>query len=59
MLNDHMKIACEPYYYVKVNSINMAPEVRPIYSDGIDESKSLLNLVAQFVRESPKHIAEA
>lgn len=46
MLNEHMKIACEPYYYVKVNIINNQPEVRPIYSDGIDEHKSLLNLVA-------------
>jgi hypothetical protein len=55
MLNEHMKIACEPYYYVKVNTINMQPEVRPIYSDGIEENKSLLNLVAQFVKESPKH----
>lgn len=59
MLNEHMKVACEPYYYVKVNSINMQPEVRPIYADGIEENKSLLNLVAQFIKESPKHKQEA
>ena len=27
--------------------------------DGIDEDKSLLHLVSQFVKQNPKHIAEA
>ena len=31
---------------------------KPRYSDMIDEDKSLLNLVAQFVKQNPKHVQE-
>lgn len=33
--------------------------MKPVYSDGIEEDKSLLNLAAAYVKQSPKHIADA
>ena len=31
---------------------------KPTYTDMIDEDKALINLVASFIKQSPKHIAE-
>ena len=42
-----------------VDSITYESTVKPNTEDGIDEEKSLLNLVAQFVKQNPKHVAEA
>lgn len=59
LLMEHFKICCEPFYFVKVDAITMEPTVKPMHTDGIDEDKSLLNMVAQFVKQNPKHVAEA
>lgn len=56
---EHFKICSEPFYYVKVDTITLESSVRPLNPEQIDEDKSLLNLVAQFIKQSPKHIAEA
>ena len=55
---EHFKTACEPYYFEKEDPLTGTIERKPTYSDMIDEDKSLLNLVAQYVKQSSKHIQE-
>ena len=55
---EHFKVACEPYYFEREDPVTGALERKPTYSDMIDEDRALLNLVAQFVKQSPKHIQE-
>jgi len=55
---EHFKIACEPYYFVREDPYTGTTEKKITYSDMIDEDKALLNLVALFVKQSPKHIQE-
>ena len=43
-------------YYEKIDPVSGESSVKPKYSDMIDEDKSLINLVAQFVKQNPKHI---
>jgi hypothetical protein len=47
---EHFKVACEPFYYSKEDKETGEVVVKPKYSDMIDEDRSLLNLVAQFVK---------
>ena len=56
LLIEHFKICCEPFYYEKIDPVSGESSVKPKYSDMIDEDKSLINLVAQFVKQNPKHI---
>ena len=56
MLLEHFKIACEPFAFERESIFSGDVERRVQHSDGIDEEKSLLSLVAQFVRQSPKYI---
>ena len=53
---EHFKIACEPFAYERESIFSGDVERRVNHSDQIDEEKSLLNLVAQFVRQSAKYI---
>lgn len=55
---EHFKIACEPYCFVREDPYTGTTEKKTTYSDMIDEEKALLNLVALFVKQSPKHIQE-
>ena len=55
---EHFKVACEPYYFEREDPVTGLTERRTTYSDMIDEDKALLNLVALFVKQSPKHIQE-
>jgi len=50
MLMEHFKIACEPFYFEKHNIFTDEIEKKVKYADLIDEDKSLLNLVLQFVK---------
>ena len=56
---EHFKVACEPFYYDKEDALTGEVVTKPKYADMIDEDKSLLNLVAQFVKQNPKHVQEA
>ena len=58
MLMEHFKVACEPFYFEKEDSLTGEVEIKQKYSDMIDEDKSLLNLVLAYVKQSPKHIQE-
>ena len=53
---EHFKIACEPFYFEKTNYSTGETEIKIKYSDMIDEDTSLLNLVKQFIKQSPKYI---
>jgi len=59
LLMEHFKVACEPFYYDKEDAETGETVTKPKYSDMIDEDKSLLNLVGQFVKQNPKHMQEA
>lgn len=50
LIMEHFKVACEPFYYSKEDKETGEVVVKPKYSDMIDEDRSLLNLVAQFVK---------
>lgn len=50
MLTEHYQKACEPFYSVKVDSITYEETKKANAADGIDEEKSLLYLVNQFVK---------
>jgi len=50
LLLEHFKIACEPFYFEKINYSTGEMEVKIKYSDMIDEETSLLNLVKQFMK---------
>jgi hypothetical protein len=58
LLMEHFKTACEPFYYDKEDPLTGEVVTKPKYSDMIDEDKSLLNLVASFVKQNPSHIKE-
>lgn len=50
LIMEHIKMCCEPFYFVKVDTITLESAVKPLNPDQIDEDKSLLNLVAQFIK---------
>jgi hypothetical protein len=56
LIMEHFKISCEPFYYEKEDLVTGEVVTKPKYSDMIDEDKSLLNLVAQFIKQNPKHV---
>ena len=58
MLIEHLKVACEPFYFDKEDPTTGQVERKTKYCDMIDEDKSLLNLVLAYVKQSPKHIQE-
>lgn len=53
---DHFKVACEPYYFEKEDPVTGLIEKKPTYSDMIDEDHALINLVAAYIKQSPKHV---
>ena len=55
---EHFKVACEPFYFEKVDPLTGNVEIKMKQLDMIDEDKSLLNLVLAYVKQSPKHIQE-
>lgn len=55
---EHFKVACEPFYYSKYDQEKKEVVTKPKYADMIDEDRSLLNLVNQFVKQNPKHVQE-
>ena len=55
---EHFKTACEPYYYEHINPYTGKKTIKQKYSDMIQEDKSLLNLVAAFVKQSSEHIKD-
>jgi len=55
---EHFKVACEPYYFEKKGLFSDEIEVKVKYSDMIDEDKSLLNLVKQYIKQAPKYIQD-
>ena len=58
VLMEHFKVACEPYYFEKKGLFSDEVEVKVKYSDMIDEDRSLLNLVKQYIKQAPKYIQD-
>jgi hypothetical protein len=55
---EHFKTACEPFYFYKEDMFTGTVERKVKHSDMIEEDKSLMNLVQQFIKQSPKHIQD-
>jgi len=58
LLKEHFVIACEPFQFVRESFLTGEIETKIKFSDMIDEEKSLLSLVDQFVKQSPKYIQQ-
>lgn len=50
LLMEHFKVACEPFYFMKENLLTGEMEQKMLYSDMIDEEKSLINLVKAYIK---------
>jgi len=55
---EHFKVACEPFYFWKEDRLTGEKERKMRLSDMIEEDKSLLNLVSQFIKQDQKYIQE-
>ena len=56
LLLQHLKVACEPFYFDKHDIVTGEVERKIKYSDMIEEGQSLLNLVQAYIKHSPKYI---
>ena len=50
LLMEHFAVACEPFYFHKEDIFSGNVEIKVKTADMIDEDKSLLNLVKQFIK---------
>lgn len=58
LLIQHFKTACEPFYFNKTCLVTGEVQRKVKQLDMIDEDRSLMSLLQQFIKQSPKHIQE-
>ena len=56
LIVEHLKICCEPFIFEKEDYFTHHVSRKMTYCDMIDENKSLISLVKQFVSQNPKYI---
>lgn len=57
-IQEHFEVACEPYFYEHIDPYTKVTTRKKKTSETIDEEKSLMSLVAKFIKQSDKHIKE-